>query len=487
MSSPRISTTVSLDTITALCKRRGFVYPAADIYGGLNGVYDFGPLGTLMKENIRAAWIKAANRFPGEVVFLDGSILGPYAVWKASGHVDNFNDPMVDCLQCKHRYRADDGSVDLAKACPHCGARAWTEVKQFNMMFSTQVGASAEQTSLAYLRPETAQTVFVNLKNVLATSRVKIPFGIAQIGKAFRNEITPKQFLFRVREFEQMELEWFCKAADADHFFEQWIKARMQFFARIGLEPEKTRIRPHEKNELAHYSVRCSDVEYEFPFGWKELEGIAHRGTFDMTQHAAHSGKDLAIFDEETKTSFMPTVIECSVGIGRLFLALLFDAYREEVVVSEQENKQSSASQEHREQETREHASRDQEHRERDTRSEHNTRSEHETRIVLKLHPSIAPIKAAFLPLSKQLSEPMMQLYRSIKNLGYSVQFDETASIGKRYRRQDEIGTPLCFTYDFDSATTQTVTVRDRDTMKQERIAIDAVEAYIATYLDSQG
>jgi glycyl-tRNA synthetase len=432
---------VTLDKIVALCKRRGFVYQSAEIYGGLNGVYDFGPLGALLKSNIKAAWTQAMTSVPGDVVFLDGSLLGPEAVWKASGHVDNFNDPMVDCLNCKHRYRADDGSVDLNKACPHCGIKNWTDVRQFNMMFSTQLGASAAQSSTAYLRPETAQAIYINFKNVLSTSRVKIPFGIAQIGKAFRNEITPKQFLFRMREFEQMEMEWFCKADDSLRFFEQWCNARIAFYTSIGITPGKIRLRPHAKDELAHYSTQCSDVEYEFPFGWKELEGIAHRGQFDLTQHSKHSGKDLAVFDDETKTSYIPTIVECSVGVERLFLTTLFDAYHEDLV-------------------------------------------EDEPRVVLKLHPRLAPVKAAFLPLSKQLSDAMETLYLNIKKKGYVVQFDESASIGKRYRRQDEIGTPLCFTYDFDSAADNTVTVRDRDTTRQERINIDQVERYIADTLN---
>ncbi len=437
-----VTNTVTLDKIVALCKRRGFVYQSAEIYGGLNGIYDFGPLGSLLKQNIKNAWIKAMNATHGDVVFLDGSILGPAPVWKASGHVDNFNDPMVDCLNCRHRYRADDGSVDINKACPHCGQKKWTEVRQFNMMFSTQVGASAEQSSVAYLRPETAQAIYINFKNVLSTSRVKIPFGIAQIGKAFRNEITPKQFLFRMREFEQMEMEWFCKAQESQHFFEQWCHDRLAFYESIGITKHKIRLRPHAKDELAHYSTQCSDVEYEFPFGWKELEGIAHRGTFDLTQHTQHSGKDLAVFDEATKTSYIPTIVECSVGVERLFLTTLFDAYNEDVV-------------------------------------------EGETRIVLKISPQLAPIKAAFLPLSKQLNEPMEKIYLAIKKKGYVVQSDESGSIGKRYRRQDEVGTPLCFTYDFDSVQDNAVTVRNRDTTAQERIGIDHVESYLAKHIGS--
>ncbi len=267
---------VTLDKIVALCKRRGFVYQSAEIYGGLNGVYDFGNLGTLLKQNIRAAWQNAVSNIDEDVLFFEGSLLGPHAVWEASGHVHHFHDPMVDCLKCKHRYRADD--IDLQKPCPHCGNKAWTEVRQFNMMFKTQLGATEEQSTVAYLRPETAQSIFINFKNVLSTNRVKVPFGIAQIGKAFRNEITPKQFLFRMREFEQMELEWFCKAGEVEKFFAFWINKRHSFYKAIGITPEKIRLREHAKDELAHYSTRCIDVEYEFPFGWKELEGMAHRG-----------------------------------------------------------------------------------------------------------------------------------------------------------------------------------------------------------------
>lgn len=430
----------TLDAIVALCKRRGFVYPTADIYGGLNGVYDFGHLGTLMKRNIQQAWLTALENAGQDILQFDGALLGPEAVWKASGHVDNFHDPMIDCLNCKKRYRADD--IDTSKACPNCGAKnSWTEVRQFHLMFKTQLGATAEQSSVAYLRPETAQTIFANFKNIITTNRVKIPFGVAQMGKAFRNEITPKQFLFRVREFEQMELEFFCKPAESDTFFDYWTEQRYRFFATIGINPDRIRIRPHAHGELAHYSKQCNDMEYEFPFGWKELEGIAHRGNFDLTQHSTHAKKDLAVFDEETQESYIPHVVECSIGVGRLFLALLFDAYYEDVV-------------------------------------------EGEVRTVLKLHPRIAPITAAILPLVKKLSDPAFEMYTTLKKQGFSVIFDETGSIGKRYRRCDEIGTPWCFTYDFESEATRTVTVRHRDTLAQERIPIDQIATYLHTMVN---
>lgn len=425
---------VTLETIVSLCKRCGFVYPSAELYGGLNGVYDFGPLGTQMKTNIRHFWQHQLLATDKELLFFEGSLLGPEAVWCASGHIENFHDPLVDCLNCKKRFRADD--IDLTKACSACGVKNWTEARQFNLMFKTTMGAMQETGSQAYLRPETAQAIFINFKNIMSSYRVKIPFGVAQIGTSFRNEITPKQFLLRTREFEQMEMEWFCMPDQAASDFEYWLAQRKQFYQMLGLRDENIRFRAHDKDELAHYSAACTDVEYQFPFGWKELEGIANRGNFDLTQHSTHSKKDLNVHDEATKTSYTPHVVECSVGTGRLMLALLCDAYHEEEV-------------------------------------------EGEKRVVLKLHPAIAPITAAILPLSKQLSDAAHALYQPLKKSGYSVIFDETGSIGKRYRRQDEVGTPLCFTYDFESAADHKVTVRHRDSMQQERIAIDQIEKYI--------
>lgn len=436
MASSNIS--VTLEKIVALCKRRGFVYQSAEIYDGLNGVYDFGPLGALLKQNIKTAWLTSITSFPEEVVLLDGAILGAAQVWKASGHLDNFSDPMVDCLNCKKRYRADE--LDLEKPCPSCGIKNWTSIRQFQLMFQTNVGAMADATSVAYLRPETAQSIFINFKNVLTSNRVKIPFGIAQIGKAFRNEITPKQFLFRVREFEQMELEFFCKEEQATSFFELWCERRKNFFIALGIAPEKLRMRAHQSDELAHYSKACFDVEYNFPFGWKELEGIAHRGNFDLSQHSKFSGKELAVFDEETKTSYIPNVVECSVGVDRLFLTMLFDAYYEDEV-------------------------------------------EGDVRTVLKFHPRVAPVTAAVMPLTNKLSEQAEKLYIDIKQRGYRVQYDYSGSIGKRYRRQDEIGTPVCFTYDFQTLEDNTVTARNRDTLQQERVAIDRIDDYLRNLL----
>ena len=433
MSSKKEAAT--LEKIVALCKRRGFVYQSADIYGGLNGIYDFGHLGVLLKENIRKSWKNSIqNVSQGPILFIEGALLGPKAIWEASGHVENFHDPMVDCINCKHRFRADH--IDLNKPCPDCGKKKWTAVKQFNMMFKTELGASSLSTSEAYLRPETAQAIFTNFKNIISTNRVTLPFGIAQIGKAFRNEINPKQFLFRMREFEQMEIEWFCKSQDADKFFEFWQKERLDYFYNIGINPEKLRLRPHEKDELAHYSTKCSDVEYHFPFGWQELEGIAHRGNFDLSQHSKHSGKELSIYDQEIKASYIPDVIECSVGVDRLFLTLLFDSYNEDTIDGQE-------------------------------------------RTVLKFSPIMAHIKAAFFPLTKKQLAQTEKIFKQVKKIEPHITLDVSGSIGKRYRRQDEIGTPVCFTYDFESDEDHKVTARDRDTTKQERISIDKIQDYL--------
>lgn len=428
----------TLDKLVSLCKRRGFVYPSAELYGGLNGLYDFGHLGTLLKQNIRKAWIASVTKASDDIIFMEGALLAPAAVWQASGHIANFNDPMVDCLNCKHRYRTDE--IDLDKPCPHCGQKKWTEARMFNMMFKTHVGASTDQSSEAYLRPETAQSIFVNFKNIITTSRVQMPFGVAQIGKAFRNEINPRQFLFRMREFEQMELEWFCKPTDAMKDFDFWCKQRLAFYESIGINKDHVRLRSHAADELSHYSKATSDIEYHFPFGWKELEGVAYRTDFDLSQHAQHSTKDLSVFDEQTKQSYIPHVVESSVGVDRLFLTVLFESYDEDIADGEQ-------------------------------------------RIVLRLHPRLAPITAAILPLTKKQVEPAYELYKTLKKNGISVQFDDSGSIGKRYRRQDEIGTPLCVTYDFESENDRCVTLRNRDTMHQDRIPFEAVHEHIKQLL----
>lgn len=429
---------VTLEKIVSLCKRRGLIFQSADIYGGLNGVYDFGPLGTSLKKNIRKSWEQAIKKFSKNIIFMEGSLLGSEDVWRASGHISNFHDPMVDCLNCKHRFRADE--IDLTKSCASCGVKNWTEPREFNLMFKTQMGALADSTSNAYLRPETAQSIFINFKNIISTYRVKIPFGIAQIGKSFRNEITPRQFLFRTREFEQMEIEWFCKPEESLAVFEQWLKARQDYYYNLGFNEHDIRFKAHAKEDLSHYSVCCTDVEYLFPFGWKELEGIAHRGDFDLSTHSKHSGKNLEVYEEENKKSYTPHVVECSVGTDRLMLALLCRAYREDEV-------------------------------------------EGETRVYLDLKPSIAPVTVAILPLTKKLSENAAPIFSELEDHDIAVEFDDAGSVGKRYRRQDEIGTPLCVTFDFESLEDNCVTVRDRNSTKQERIAIKDLVKYVKNIL----
>ncbi|KKR96530.1 MAG: Glycyl-tRNA synthetase [candidate division TM6 bacterium GW2011_GWE2_41_16] len=428
----------TLEKITALCKHRGFIYPSCDIYGGINGIYDTGPLGLMLKNNLKRAWKKFNNAQVDTILYMDGALIGSQALWEASGHISNFNDPMVDCLNCKHRYRTDE--ITLDGPCPHCGQTKWTEVRQFNMMFATNLGASSDQSSVAYLRPETAQTIFSQFKNIASSYRAKLPFGIAQIGKSFRNEITPKQFLFRLREFEQMELEWFCAPEEAHKFFELWRHARYNFYKTIGINPEHVRVRNHDKEELSHYSSATSDVEYLFPFGWKELEGIAYRGDFDLTQHSTFSKKDLSYFDEAAKRSYMPHVVESSVGVDRLFLVTMFEAYDEETIQDGDKE---------------------------------------DTRVVLRFHPTIAPIKCAVLSLTKKQSDQARVLFTELKKAGIDTVFDEAGSIGKRYRRYDEIGVPYCITFDFDTEKDASVTIRERDSMKQERIAIADVQKYI--------
>jgi glycyl-tRNA synthetase len=437
------NTQVTLDKIVSLCKRRGFVFPAADIYGGINGLYDFGHLGYLMKENIKQNWKKSIQNDLGDIFFLDGTLIGPHAMWEASGHVENFHDPMVDCMNCKKRFRTDDDNINLEKPCPSCGVKSWTDIRDFNLMFQTQLGAVADDSNKAYLRPETAQTIFVQFKNIWSTGRTKLPFGVAQIGKAFRNEITPKQFLFRMREFEQMEIEWFCKDENSMDMFNFWVEKRQEFYKSIGINMSKVRMYAHPKEKLSHYSKCTFDVEYEFPFGFKELEGIAHRGTFDLTQHTKFSGKDLSVFDQETSKSETPTIVECSVGVERLFLTILFDAYHEDTM-------------------------------------------DNEIRTVLKLHPTIAPVKAAVLPLMKKISDPAEQLYKELKNQFINIDYDESGSIGKRYRRQDEIGTPVCFTIDFQTLEDQTITARMRDTGAQERIKLSQASEYLSKIINSK-
>ena len=428
-----VQATTTMEKIVSLAKRRGFVFPSSDIYGGLNSCWDYGPLGVELKNNVKRAWWRSIVQFRDDMVGLDSSILMHPKVWEASGHVSGFTDPLVDCKQCRQRFRADHLEGDK---CPECGGEL-TEARQFNLMFKTFLGPVEESAAVVYLRPETAQGIFVNFLNVLNSTRMKVPFGIAQIGKSFRNEITPGNFTFRTREFEQMEIEYFVRPGTDEEIYEQWIKDRYQWYIELGMNPERLRIRPHESDELAHYARACSDVEYYFPMGWSELEGIANRTDFDLRQHSEFSGNKLEYFDPSTNEHFVPYVIEPSAGADRATLAFLLDAYHEEP-------------------------------------------DKDEVRVVLRFHPALAPYKVAVLPLSKK--EPLLgkahEIWKSLRR-HWLVDFDESKSIGRRYRRQDEIGTPYCVTVDFQSLEDNQVTIRDRDTMEQERISIDELEVYL--------
>ncbi len=446
----------SMETIVALCKNRGFVYPGSDIYGGLANSWDYGPLGVELKNNIKKAWWKKFVQESPYNVGLDSAILMNPQVWVASGHVGNFSDPLMDCKSCKTRHRADkliedDGtncggwSFDEMKnyidehdlRCPECGEHNFTDIRTFNLMFKTFQGVTEDAKSEMYLRPETAQGIFVNFANVQRTTRRKLPFGVAQVGKSFRNEITPGNCIFRTREFEQMELEFFCKPGTDLEWFAFWKEFCHQWLLSLGMKDENLKLRDHDPKELSHYSNATTDFEFMFPFGWGELWGIADRTDFDLTQHSEHSGQKLEYFDPETNEHYIPYVIEPSLGADRVLLAFLCEAYDEEKI------------------------------------------DEKDTRVVLRLHPALAPFKAAVLPLSKKLSEQAKAVRDRLSPL-FMVDFDDAGSIGKRYRRQDEIGTPLCITYDFDSLEDNCVTVRDRDTMEQERVSIDALADYVA-------
>jgi glycyl-tRNA synthetase len=435
---------LQFETLVSLCKRRGFVFPSSEIYGGLGGFWDYGPLGVEMKNNIKRAWWRYMVQERDDVVGIDASTIMNPAVWVASGHVATFADPMVDCRSCKKRFRADHLESDI---CPECGAKGqFTEARNFNLMFKTFVGPVEDEASMVYLRPETAQAMFVNFDNVVTSMRRKLPFGIAQIGRSFRNEITPGNFIYRDREFEQMEMEFFCKPGTDDEWHEHWIERRMSWFKNLGVREENLRIRPHEQSELSHYSKATSDIEYLYPMGWSELEGIANRTDFDLKAHAQHSGKNLSYFDEETKEHIVPYVIEPAVGVDRAFLVMLYDAYHEE---------------------------------EAPTGS-----GKTETRVVLKLHPSIAPISVAVLPLSRnERLTPLAHEVHAKLRPHFMTQFDDAQSIGRRYRRQDEIGTPLCVTIDFDSLDDNAVTIRERDSMEQSRVRIEELVDVIASKL----
>jgi len=446
----------SLETIKTLCIHRGFVYPSSEIYGGLANTWDYGPLGVELKENIKKAWRKKFIQENKYNVGLDSAILMNPQTWVASGHVGGFSDPLTDCKDCKTRHRADKLIEDFGETdangwsnekmmeyirekgikCPNCGSTNFTDIRQFNLMFKTEQGTVEGAKTDIYLRPETAQGIFVNFANIQRTSRKKVPFGVAQVGKSFRNEITPGQFIFRVREFEQMELEFFCKPGTDLEWFEYWRTYCKNFLLNLGLKEENIRLRDHSPEELCFYSKATTDFEFMFPFGWGELWGVADRTDYDLNQHIKTSGKSLEYFDPETNEKYVPYVIEPSLGVERLFLAVVCDAYDEE------------------------------------------TLEDGTTRTVMHLHPALAPIKAAILPLSKKLSEKAGELYENLSKY-FAVDYDEAGAIGKRYRRQDEVGTPFCITYDFDSETDGCVTVRERDSMQQVRIPIAEVKAYI--------
>ena len=451
-----------METIVRLCKSRGYVYPGSEIYGGLANTWDYGPLGVELKNNVKEAWRKKFIQENKNIVGLDAAILMNPETWVASGHVSGFSDPLLDCKECKTRHRADkliesyahekgedivaDGWTDeqMLKyindhkiVCPKCGKLNYTDIRKFNLMFKTFQGVTEDSTSTVYLRPETAQGIFVDFKNVMRTTRKKIPMGIAQIGKAFRNEITPGNFTFRTREFEQMELEFFCKPGTDLEWFEYWRKFCKNWLLELGMKEENIRLRDHSPEELVFYSKGTTDIEFAFPFGWGELWGIADRTDYDLTAHQTHSKEDMSYLDPETNEKYIPYVIEPSVGADRVTLAFLCNAYEEQEL------------------------------------------GEGDTRIVLHLHPALAPYKAAILPLSKKLNDKADEIFQTLAK-AFPVDYDDAGSIGKRYRRQDEIGIPYCITVDFDTLEDNQVTVRDRDTMEQIRIPIDQVEKYIS-------
>ena len=451
-----------METIVRLCKSRGYVYPGSEIYGGLANTWDYGPLGVELKNNVKEAWRKKFIQENKNIVGLDAAILMNPETWVASGHVSGFSDPLLDCKECKTRHRADkliesfahdkgedivaDGWTDEQMlnyindnkiVCPKCGKLNYTNIRKFNLMFKTFQGVTEDSTSTVFLRPETAQGIFVDFKNVMRTTRKKIPMGIAQIGKAFRNEITPGNFTFRTREFEQMELEFFCKPGTDLEWFEYWRKFCKDWLLNLGMKEENIRLRDHSPEELVFYSKGTTDIEFAFPFGWGELWGIADRTDYDLTAHQTHSKEDMSYLDPETNEKYIPYVIEPSVGADRVTLAFLCNAYEEQEL------------------------------------------GEGDTRIVLHLHPALAPYKAAILPLSKKLNDKADEVFQTLAK-AFPVDYDDAGSIGKRYRRQDEIGTPYCITVDFDTLEDNQVTVRDRDTMEQIRIPIDQVEKYIS-------
>ena len=431
---------VDMEKIVSLCRRRGFIFPSSEIYGGLSSCWDYGPLGVELKQNIKQAWWRAVVQERDDIVGLDASILMHPQTWVASGHLQGFVDPLVECKNCHLRWRSDDLK---GNNCPSCGGEL-TEPRLFNLMFKTSMGPIEDMASVVYLRPETAQGIFVNFQNVVNTTRMRLPFGIAQIGKAFRNEITTGNFIFRTREFEQMEIEFFVKPGTDEEWFNYWVEERLNWYVKLGIKRENLRLHQHSKEELAHYARVCYDIDYLFPMGWSELEGIANRGDFDLVQHTSFSGKSLDYFDEETKEHIIPYIIEPSAGADRSFLAFLCDAYEEQL-------------------------------------------AEGEIRVILHLHPALAPIKVAVLPLSRRekLVAVAKQIYADLRQC-WMVSYDDAQSIGRRYRRQDEIGTPFCVTVDFQSLEDEQVTIRERDTMNQIRIPIGELKNTLQAKLEGE-
>ena len=435
-----MANSITMEKLVSLCKRRGFIFQSSEIYGGLGSCWDYGPVGVELKRNVKNAWWRTMVEQRADVVGLDCSIMMHPTVWKASGHVESFSDPLVECKSCNQRWRADHLETDT---CPACGGELG-EPRRFNLMFKTFMGPVEDEADVVFLRPETAQGIFVNFENVVTTSRKRLPLGIAQIGKSFRNEITPGNFTFRTREFEQMEMEFFVKPGTDEEWYSYWSSERFKWYVGLGIRQENLRLREHEKDELAHYAKACVDIEYRFPIGWSELEGVANRKDYDLTQHSSWSGKDLSYFDSQANERYMPYVIEPSAGADRSVLAFLVDAYTEEEV-------------------------------------------EGATRVVLKLHPALAPVKVAVLPLSR--NERLAPLAREVHarlSRSFVTEYDDTQSIGRRYRRQDEIGTPFCVTVDFDSLEDNQVTIRDRDTLAQIRLSVDSLEETLKAKLSGE-
>jgi glycyl-tRNA synthetase len=428
--------------LVSMCKHRGFIFQSSEIYGGINGFWDYGPYGVELKNAVKRFWWDEMVTRREDVVGQDAAIIMHPRVWEASGHVENFNDPMIDCKACKSRFREDHlGGV---QKCPDCGGEL-TEARMFNLMLKTSIGASTDSSSVAYLRPETAQAIFTNFKTIQRSSRKKLPMGIAQIGKAFRNEITPRNFTFRSREFEQMEMQYFVDPEDGMKYFDEWLEVRKKFFQSIGIPAQKIRLKEHGPGELAHYARKAFDIEVEFPFGWQEVEGIHHRGDFDLSQHEQFSGEDMKYFDEQTRKKYVPHVVETSIGADRLVLALLCCAYRVETILDKD--------------------------------------GKEDNRTVLGFSPKIAPVQVAVFPLVKKLRTEAKELEERLRGAGFRTEFDVAGQIGKRYRRQDEIGTPFCVTFDYESLEDGQVTIRERDTMEQHRVPMDGLDQRLRTLL----